>query len=137
MLPSYLLASGTLAHMRTTARDFMQSPINIYNVTLGYSQYGEQTTSSGLVYSTSGYIGAITGSDRELLSAFIRTGVDTNHYATILLPFDTDVRDTYIMRFNNADWRVVWHTNDTMDAVQIYTKCIVGRLTQSDEKEFA
>lgn len=140
MLPSYLLPSGALSSMRTIAVDFMTTQMSIYEISLSYDMYGRQTATSGLRSTVSGYLGAIRGSDRELLNQTMqaytrRDGVKVKTDALVLLPFETYIENDDVIRANGRDWHVVWNNNNTQDSVQVYTKAIVVDLVTQDEKE--
>ena len=140
MLPAYLLPSGALAGMRRQAQDFMRQPMTIYAIELGYDRFGTQIVTSGAVVTTSGYIGGIRGSDRELMSATMqsytqRQGVRVKTDALVLLPFETQLDTDYIINTNDQDWHIVYHNNETMNGVQVYTKAICVQYHTEDEKE--
>lgn len=121
--------------MRNTAAQFMTESVTLYNPTFTYDAYGQQIVASGVGSTSIAYIGAVSASDKELIGAMYRTGMKTSYIATLLLPFDTNVYDTTIIHHNLTDWRILWHTNDTGNAVQTYTKCIIARNVYGDEVE--
>jgi hypothetical protein len=126
--------SSTLALMRSQANALMSTAVSIYDVIATYDAYGQQIVSSGLAYNGSGYVGAIKGSDEELLNRMGYTGMATQVFVTVLIPFGTDIAIDQIVRANNTDYRVVWSNANTQDSVQIYSKAICAIYTVENEK---
>jgi len=126
--------STVLALMRSQANALMSTAVSIYDVTVQYDAYGQQVLSSGLAYSGSGYVGAIKGSDEELLNRMGYTGLATQMFVTVLIPFGYDIEIDQTIRANNTDYRVVWSNANTQDSVQIYSKAICGIYTVVNEK---
>lgn len=126
--------SSTLALMRSQANALMSTAVQIYDVTATYNPYGQQIVSSGLAYSGSGYVGAIKGSDEELLNRMGYTGMATQVFVTVLIPFGTDIAIDQIVRANDTEYRVVWSNANTQDSVQIYSKAICAIYTVENEK---
>ena len=138
MTAFFPLPSGVLANMRTTAAQFMQEPVTLYVPEISYDTYGSQIITSGSLTLTSGYVGAVSGKDRELVAGVLRqlqdNGIQTSYLSTVLLPIDTELEDTTVLVINDQRWRVVWDNRDTMDSVQLYTKIIALRITNQDEQ---
>jgi len=108
----------------------MTEPVSISNTTIAYDQYGQQTVSGTVTWSGLAYVGKVSARDREMLNQLAqywggRDGVEFKYVATILLPFETPVKETDILTVNNKQWAIVWQGNDTQDTVQLYTKLIV------------
>ena len=140
-MPFPFLDAFTRNAMRATANQFMQSAIEIYNPTLAYDGYGKQIVASGTAISTSGYVGSVRGSDKELVtetmqSYVARNGVETKQLALFLLPNETPIDAASIIRTSNQDWHVIWHNNITMNEVQLYTKVIAAQFSRKDEKQW-
>ena len=138
MLPTNLLPSGALDAMRTTAQQFMQQQITLYKPTISYNQYGQQVLASGNLTSVSGYIGNISGSDRELIAGVIgeftqRAGVEIRSIATLLMPVDTVIDNQYKARVNETVYSVIWNNSNTMEGVHVYCKAIVVDIDRTDE----
>lgn len=136
MLP--FLSSGILNQMRSTANDFMQDTVQVLSTSITYNDYGDQTVDTTVSFSGLGYVGSLTGSDRDLFTSLQqyrgeRVGNVTSYGALVLLPFGTEISDTDLILANGYEWGVVWHNNDTMDAVQLYTKAIIMREVKTDE----
>lgn len=122
--------------MRQKAEQFMQYPIELYDVSIHYGSHGEQTTVSGLIHSTTAYIGALSGKDQEFVATLERQGVKTSYYATILIPLGHPaISDNYVIRASGKNWSIEYHSDDTMPGVQLYTKIIAKRMTITDERE--
>lgn len=140
MLPYNLLPSGMLDQLRTTSRQFMQNVIEVYHPTYSFTRYGEQVIVSGTPTTYSGYIGAINGKDQEFIirsGNYIITnqGTELTQYATILLPFGSDIQSTAIFRANSIDWIIRWKNAATMNGVQLYEKFIVQQKDAVLQKE--
>jgi hypothetical protein len=133
MLPTNLLPDGALNAMRNTAQQFMQQQITLYKPVITYNQYGQQVLASGTLTQVSGYIGALSGSDRELVNTLSRSGMEIKSIATLLLPVETTIDNNYIARVGNTTYNVIWNNADTMDGVQVYCKAIVVNLLRTDE----
>lgn len=139
MLPTTLLPDGALENMRATAQQFMRQTMYIYNPTITYDSYGSQVVASGTPVQSSGYIGAITGTDRELIVELLngvtkRDGVEIREVSTILLPDTITVDDTNIIRVGSKDYNVLWSNTSLMNGVKVYTKAIGVHLARRDEK---
>lgn len=141
MLPVSVLPSGMLNTMRQEAQSLFTTPLSFYTVSLAYDGYGRQVTASSLYITVTGYIGKLSAKDNELvtnnnLGNVVRQGVKTSSFATVLLPFATNVPQTTVLRYNNVNYRVVWTNEHTQDSVQIYDKLIVARDVIEDERRF-
>ena len=143
MLPTSLLPANALAFMRDIANQFMQEPITLYSIAITYDMYGQQTVTSGVTWSGLGYVGFVGKSsyrDREMLNQLNqywggRDGIEYKYVATILLPFETAVSENYIARINQKDYQIIWVGNDTMNGVQVYTKCYARLKFYGDIKD--
>jgi hypothetical protein len=133
MLPTNLLPSGALDAMRNTAQQFMQQQITLYKPVISYNQYGQQVLASGTLTQVSGYIGGISGSDKEIVSALFRTGVEIKSIATLLMPVNTVIDNKYKARVNETVYNVVWNNSGTMEGVHVYCKAIVIDIDRTDE----
>lgn len=123
------------AQIRQEAEAFMTSVVTLYRPTITYDVYGSAIVVSGEASIQSAYVGALSGTDRELLSTLARDGMRATYTATILLPYTTPIYDDTVIHYNDHAWRVLWHNNDTTPDVRIYTKCIVARTSRYDEIE--
>ena len=137
-LPATVLPTGTLELMRAQAQAFMRQSLVLYNPTLAYDTYGTQVVTSGIGVTVSGYVGAVRGTDKDLLietmqSIVQRDGVEIRSVAIVLLPFETVITNQYVIHHRQKAWNVIWNSNDTMDAVQIYTKALIAHITRKDE----
>ena len=110
--------------MRSQANALMSTSVSVYSVSVNYTAYGQQVPTSGLLYTTTGYVGAIRGNDQELLTQLGYDGTVKESFVTVLIPFEYDIDNTNIIRTQNNDYRVVWHNGATQDSVQIYTKAL-------------
>ncbi len=140
MLPVWLMPTGALAVMRTQAESFMQDTIALYTPVLSYDRYGTQIVTSGTPVTSACYFGDVSGTDKELISETLqsivqRDGAEIRSVATALLPFETPITNDMVARKNDKDWHVIWNSNDTSNAVQLYTKIIVANIVRRDEKE--
>jgi len=140
MLPTSLLPANALSFMRDIANQFMQEPITLYSGAIAYDMYGQQTVTSGVTWSGLGYVGKLSGKDREMLNQLNqywggRDGMEYKYLSTILLPFETPIEENYIARIQDKDYQIVWHTNDTMNGVQVYTKCYARLKFYGDIKD--
>lgn len=139
MLPTTLLPDGALDTMRQSAQQFMRQTMYIYDPTITYDSYGSQVVTSGTPVVASGYIGAITGTDRELITELLngvrqRDGIEIREVSTILLPDTIAITDTNIIRANDKDYNILWSNTNLMNGVKIYTKAIGVHLARRDEK---
>ena len=107
-LPISLLPAGQLQAMRNTANGFMTENIRVCSIDVDNDDYGQQVVTSGLRFACSGYVGKISGRDRELLEQFNYTGTETETMVTILLPFGNQVQVDEIIHAQNKEWRVIW-----------------------------
>ena len=128
-LPITLMPSGVIVSMRVTASSFMTTPAVLYEVTTSYSIYGEPVLASGVLWSGLIYIGKVSARDLDLLrrSDFYvsrNDGREIKYLSTILLPFKVEIEDYNVLKVDNVDWEVIWDSNETSDAVQVYTKVI-------------
>jgi hypothetical protein len=134
-----MLPLSNISALRTTATGFMTEPVSIIEITNYYDMYGQQTTSGMITWSGLGYVGNVSGKDRELLfGSGLTTARDGNEFlytSLVLLPFETPIEETNLIRFNSQDWDIIWHNNDTQDTVQLYTKIIVKKKRYVDKKE--
>lgn len=133
-LPITLLPSGVLQSMRQTAEQFMTTPVVVYNPSISYSIYGEPLVSSGVVWSGNGYIGKLSAYDRDLIlksDFYIRRfdGEELKYFATLLLPFSASLEDFYTVSTGSDVWEIQWTNESTSDAVQVYTKAIMKKVT--------
>jgi hypothetical protein len=136
-LPTALLPSGMFTKILSEANLFFTEPVDVYSVVLSYNAYGTQVPVSGLRFSTSGYIGKISGKDKELLEFVTRkslTGTETETYATVLLPVGNSVFTDNVIRSQNAEYRVIWTNTDTGNGVQVYEKALCAKYTIVSEK---
>ena len=129
-----LPSNSALTQMRTQAAQFWNTPVAVYSVTIGYSTYGQQIVSSGLRFSATGYVGAITGSDAELLQTMGLIGAVKETKITVLIPFGNDFLQSDIVRINNKDYRVIWSSAETQDNMQVYSKAICAEYLVTEEK---
>jgi hypothetical protein len=135
-----MLPLSNISALRTTANGFMTEPISIIEITNYYDIYGQQTTSGMITWSGLGYVGNVSGKDREMLNQLNqywggRDGNATTYTSLVLLPFETPIQVTNVIRFSGQDWDIIWHNNDTQDTVQLYTKIIVSKKTYADKRD--
>jgi len=133
-IPLNLLPSGTLAAMRNTADQFMTTPVVLYSRTLSYSIYGEPLVVSGVVWSGGAYIGKLSAYDKDLIlksDFYIRRfdGEELRYFATLLVPFSVALDDSYQIVNGAEVWNVLWTNESTSDAVQVYSKAILKKVT--------
>jgi predicted TIM-barrel enzyme len=136
MLPHNLLPDIGL--VRAQAQQFMTSIVTLFEPTITYDDYGQQIITSGTGVQVSGYVGALSGKDKELLRSIsgnytYRNGKEISHTALLLLPFGTIIEENYIVLVNNQQYDVIFTNNDTSDAVQVYTKAIITRVDRVDD----
>jgi hypothetical protein len=131
MLPTTLLPDIGL--VRAQANQFMTSIVTLFTPQISYDTYGQQTITSGNVVQVSGYVGALSGKDREFISSISRNGTETTHIATLLVPFNTVIDESYNVLVDNHRYNVLWSNNETSNAVQVYTKAIISRIDRGDD----
>ena len=134
MLPSNLLPNGMLESIRTTANQFMTEIVNVVSIVVSASETGQQIVTSGLLFTSSGYIGRISGRDQELLERLGYDGTATETFITILLPHGNEIAIDNRIHAQNKEWRVIWSNADTQDSVQVYEKAICGEYDILAEK---
>ncbi len=127
---SFPLTADQINRMRLEANQFMTTSGTVYSITFTHLPDGRQVPTSGVVFSTNMYIGKMTGDDLEFLEqlGFARvgvTGTENVSKATILAPFDNEIRNTHVIHIQNKDWYVIWSSADTQDEVQLYQKALV------------
>ena len=132
MLPTALLPDISL--VRAQANQFMTSIVTLFTPQISYDTYGQQTITSGNVVQVSGYVGALSGRDREFINSISRNGTETTHIATLLVPFTTIIDESYNVLVDNHRYNVLWSNNETSNAVQVYTKAIISRIDRGDER---
>jgi hypothetical protein len=132
MLPTTLLPDISL--VRAQANQFMTSIVTLFTPEITYDTYGQQTITSGNVVQVSGYVGALSGKDREFITSLSRNGTETTHIATLLVPFNTVIDENYNVLVDNHRYNVLWTNNETSNAVQVYTKAIISRIDRGDER---
>lgn len=133
-LPISMLPIGQLQSMRNQANGVMTEQVRVCSIDVAYNDYGQQVVTSGLLFTSSGYVGKISGRDRELLERLNYTGTETETMVTILLPFANEVHIDEVIHAQNKEWRVIWSNADTQDSVQIYEKAICARYIIETEK---
>ena len=122
--------------MRSQANALMSTSVSVYSVSVNYTAYGQQVPTSGLLYTTTGYVGAVRGNDLQLLTQLGFDGVVKETMITVLVPFEHTINTDNIVRTNNTDFRVIWSSNFTQDSVQLYTKAICALYTVQQTKRF-
>lgn len=138
----FRLPTQTLAALRLDAAQSFDTPVSIYEITIENDRYAQQVITSGLLVSTSGYVGRVRGSEAEL---FFRTidnsirqidGTRTIFALTLLVPIGTPLDTRYIVVVSGIDYRVVWHTTATQENMQLYEKAIITRKPTFAEKDY-
>lgn len=130
------LPSTILEYMRAQANAFMTEPVEVYSITVNLNGDGQQIYSSGLKYTTSGYVGGISGRDKELLERLKLLGVETEHRVLVLLPIGQPIDKDDVVRTATRELRVIWSNKDTQDTVQLYQKAVCADLSIEPEKRF-
>ena len=133
-LPYTVLPSGELARIRNQANMFMTEDVNVCSISLAYSDTGREIVTSGLLFTASGYVGRISGKDQELLRELGLTGMLTDTFVTVLLPFGNQIAVDNVIHTQGKEFQVIWSNADTQDSVQIYEKAIVRLGTIQGEK---
>ena len=126
--------------MRSIANGFMTEPVQLITTTIAYDIYGQQSLTTIVTWSGLGYVGRVSGRDRELLNQLNqhwggRDGIEYNYTATILLPFEVLIEPDTLIHTNGYDYDVIWCNNETQNTVQLYTKLIVRRTFAHDRRE--
>lgn len=134
MLPTTLLPAGVLSDMRSLSNQFMTTPVVIYDETTTYSTYGEKIVTSGVVWSGMAYVGRLSAFDRDLLlqsDFYIRRsdGAELRYLATLLVPFEVEIEDNHSVVMSGGTWHVIWTNEDTSNAVQLYTKALIRKIS--------
>jgi len=111
----------------------MTSIVTLFTPQIAYDTYGQQTITSGNVIQVSGYVGALSGKDREFINSISLKGTETTHIATLLVPFSTVIDESYNVVVDNHRYNVLWTNNETSNAVQVYTKAIISRIHNGDD----
>lgn len=136
------LKDAQLATMRRQAELFFTEPVEIYNLTLTYDEYGQQIVTSGLVASVSGYVGAVKGYDRELFARLVdntigqRDGWQTKLVGILLVPKGTPLDTRYAVHISGQVYTVIWENIITQNSVQLYEKAFLVKYIEIDELEF-
>lgn len=126
-----MLTPSQLALLRTQANQFFSETISVYSPTISYNEYGQDVVASGLIITTSGYIGKLSGKDLELVKGSNNNGkinenVGMQHedFAVVMIPLGTEIQNQYIVRAQGRDWRVVWSNAYLNDPYKLYEKAI-------------
>lgn len=96
----------TLATMRAAASQYLLSAVEVLSVATTHDRFGRETVTYTVDATHRGQLSAITGAERELLTAMTADGVLRTRTARLALPWGTAITEGQAVRVAGETWNI-------------------------------